>query len=166
MLNNSDAKIGQKGFTITLGGLSAAPTVGGSLEFVTGAGGAGADTFTYVISNSSYAPANGRGELGVSRGALGSTAAAHDGLTNIVRYAHKGDLTLGAAVADAAATTITVSSISNLDTGGFMIVGDEIMEVVTFPSSTSCTVNRGAEGTTATAHSDGITVHGLSLIHI
>ena len=43
-----------------------------------------------------------------------------------------------------------------------MIVGDEIMEVVTFPSSTSCTVNRGAEGTTATAHSDGITVHGIS----
>jgi len=162
LLNNSDAQKGQDGFTITLGGLSAAPDVGGSLEFVTGAGGAGADTFTYVIANSSFSPANGRGNLGVTRGALGSTAAAHDGLTNIIRYAYTGDLTLGAAVADASATTINVSSISNLDTGGFMVVGDEIMEVVTFPSSTSCTVNRGAEGTTATAHSDGITVYGIS----
>ena len=115
-----------------------------------------------MVANSSYAPANGRGELGVNRGALGSTPAAHDGLTNIIRYAYTGDLTLGASVADASATTITVSSISNLDTGGYMVVGNEIMEVVTFPSSTSCTVNRGAEGTTATAHSDGITVYGIS----
>ena len=120
MVNNADAQKGQNGFTITLGGLTAEPTVGGSLEFVTGAGGAGADTFTYVIANSSFAPANGRGNLGVARGALGSTADAHDGLTNIVRYAYTGDLTLGGAVADASATTITVSSISNLDTGGYL----------------------------------------------
>ena len=162
LLNNSDAQKGQNGFTITLGGLSAAPNTGGSLEFVTGAGGAGADTFTYVISNSSYLPPNGRGNVGVTRGFIGSTAAAHDGLSNVVRYAYKGDLTLGASVADSSTTTITVSSISNLDTGGFLIVGDEMMEVLTFPSSTSCTVNRGAEGTTATAHSNGATVYGIS----
>jgi len=162
LLNNADAQQGQDGFTITLGGLSAAPTVGGSIEFITGAGNAGEDAFTYVISNSSYTPADGRGNIGVTRGQLGTTADAHDGLTNIIRYAHKGDLTLGAEIADAAATTITVSGISNLDTGGFMIVGDEIMEVVTFPSSTSCTVNRAAEGTTAVAHADGTTVHGIS----
>ena len=162
LLNNSDAQKGQNGFTITLGGLSAAPNTGGSLEFVTGAGGAGADTFTYVISNSSYLPPNGRGNVGVTRGFIGSTAAAHDGLSNVVLYAYKGDLTLGTSVADASTTTINVSSISNLDTGGYLIVGNEMMEVLTFPSSTSCTVNRGAEGTTATAHSNGATVYGIS----
>ena len=44
------------------------------------------DSGSYVISNSSYTAPDGRGSLTVTRAALGSTAAAHDGTTGIAHY--------------------------------------------------------------------------------
>ena len=64
--NNADAQKGQNGFTIVLGGLSEAPTPGGSLEFVTGPGNTGEDIFTYVVANSSYKPPSGLSLIHIS----------------------------------------------------------------------------------------------------
>ena len=163
LVNNADAEKGQNGFTIILGGLSAAPTAGGSIEFIAGPGNIGQDAFTYVVSNSSYSPPTGRGELGVTRGLLNSAASTHDGLSNVIRYQYKGDQTLGGDVSTTSQATITVDNINNLNTGGYLICDDEMMEVVTFPTANTATVIRGVEGTTAAVHATGATVNGIQI---
>ena len=164
LVNNSDASKGVSGFTYVLGGLTAAPKSGGSIEFVTGPGNAGADSFTYVIANSSFNPSRGEGELVVTRAALGSTAAAHDGLSTIIRYQTNGNTTtLSSAISSDVETTIQVGSITGINTGGYIIIGDEMMEVVSFPTATSVEVLRGVEGTTATLHNSGVTITALQI---
>ncbi len=162
-VNNTDAFKGQDGFTIILGGMSAAPNPGGSLEFVTGPGNLGADTFTYVVANSSYSPPTGRGELTVTRAALGSAAATHDGMVNIVRYQTAGATSLTSDIATDSATTISVAGISGLNTGGYIIVGNEMMQITSFPTSNTVEVTRGVEGTTATTHNNGATVTAIQI---
>ena len=61
LLNNTDAVTGQKGFLLTVTGLSAAPDQGGSVEMVDN--GVNDDPGSFVISNSSYTPPDGRGTL-------------------------------------------------------------------------------------------------------
>jgi hypothetical protein len=163
LVNNSDAQKGQNGFTFVLGGMTAAPDPGGSIEYVTGPGGAGADQFTYVVANSSYNAPSGRGELTVTRALLGSAAATHDGLSTITRYQTGTATSLSAPISSAADVTIQVSSITGINTGGYIIIGNEMMEVVAFPTATSVTVVRGVEGTSASTHTSGITVRALQI---
>lgn len=163
LVNNPDAQKGVSGFTYVLGGMTSAPKTGGSIEFVTGPGGAGADPFTYVVANSSYNPSRGEGELTVTRGLLGSTAAAHDGLSTIIRYQTGTAVSLTAPVSNATTTTISVSSITGINTGGYVIIGNEMMQVVSFPTPTTVEVIRGVEGTTATPHNSGLTVRALQI---
>ncbi len=163
LVNNSDAQKGQNGFTFVLGGMTAAPDPGGSIEYVTGPGGAGADQFTYVVANSSYAAPSGRGELTVTRGLLGSAAATHDGLSTITRYQTGTATSLSAPISSAADVTIQVSSITGINTGGYIIIGNEMMEVVAFPTATSVTVVRGVEGTSASTHTSGVVVRALQI---
>ena len=163
LVNNSDAQQGVNGFTFVLGGLTSAPKAGGSIEFVTGPGGLGADPFTYVVANSSYNPSRGEGELTVTRGLLGSSAVAHDGLSTVIRYQTGTTVSLAAPVSDAVTTQITVSTITGINTGGYVIVDDEMMEVVSFPSPTTVEVIRGVEGTTAAPHNSGISVKALQI---
>ena len=162
-LNSVDAQKGQDGFTIIMGGLTEAPTAGGSLEFVAGPGNLGEDTFTYVIANSSYKPPGGRGELTVTRAKLGSAAATHDGLSNIIRYQTAGATSLTADVSTDSATTIAVAGISGLNTGGYVIINDEMMEIIDFPTANSVNVTRGVEGTTAAVHTANDTVTALQI---
>jgi hypothetical protein len=163
LVNNSDAQKGQNGFTFVLGGMTAAPDPGGSIEYVTGPGGAGADQFTYVVANSSYAAPSGRGELTVTRGLLGSAAATHDGLSTIIRYQTGTATSLSAPISSAVDTTIQVSSITGINTGGYIIIENEMMEVVAFPTATSVTVVRGVEGTSASTHTSGVVVRALQI---
>ena len=163
LVNNSDAEKGVNGFTFVLGGLTAAPKPGGSIEFVTGPGGLGADPFTFVVANSSYSPSLGRGELTVTRALLGSSAAAHDGLNDITRYQTGAAVSLTAPISNAIETTIQVSSITGINTGGYIIVENEMMEVVSFPTPTSIDVVRGVEGTTAVSHTSGVTIRAIQI---
>tara|TARA_B100000902_G_scaffold26774_1_gene32253 strand:- start:17557 stop:20823 length:3267 start_codon:yes stop_codon:yes gene_type:complete len=163
LVNNSDAQKGQNGFTFVLGGMTSAPDPGGSIEYVTGPGGAGADQFTYVVANSSYNAPSGRGELTVTRGLLGSAAATHDGLSSITRYQTGTATSLSAPISSAVDTTIQVSSITGINTGGYIIIGNEMMEVVAFPTATSVTVVRGVEGTSASTHTSGVVVRALQI---
>ena len=163
LVNNSDAQKGMSGFTFVLGGLTAAPDPGGSIEYITGPGGLGADLFTYVIANSSYSGPTGRGELTVTRGLLGSAATTHDGLSTIARYQTGTATSLTAPISDAVSVIIQVASITGINTGGYIIVENEMMEVVSFPTATSVEVIRGVEGTTGAAHNSGVTVRALQI---
>ena len=163
LVNNSDAQQGISGFTFVIGGLTAAPDPGGSIEYVTGPGGAGADAFTYVVANSSYSGPTGRGELTVTRGLLGSSATTHDGLSSITRYQTGTATSLAAPISSAVDTTIQVASITGINTGGYVIIENEMMEVVSFPTATSVEVIRGVEGTSASTHNSGVTVRALQI---
>ncbi len=145
---------GQKGFTLIVRDLDAAPKPGGSIEFITGPGGEGADIFTYVVSNSSYAVPDGKGDLTVTRGALSTSPVAHDGLSDIIRYTVGGQTTLTAAPS-AADTTLDVTSISGMVNGGFLIIDDEMVEVTGFPGPTQVSVTRGVQTTSAAPHNAG-----------
>lgn len=76
-------------------------------------------------------------------------------------FANKPESTLAGSITNSA-TTLAVASASTFPTGGtFRIaIGDELM-VVTAVSGTTFTVTRGAEGTTATSHTSGVTVSGV-----
>ena len=164
LVSNADFESGQKGFALVVRDLSAAPKPGGSIEFVTGSGGEGADQFTYVITNSSYTPPDGKGDLVVVRGSLGSTAVAHDGLLDIVRYTVGGSATLQANI-DAVTTTITVDTISPFTAGSFLSIGDEMMQIdaaTPFPSASSINVTRGVETSTASTHSGNDIVRAIT----
>ena len=156
LLNNTDAVTGQKGFLLTLTGLSAAPDQGGSVEMVND--GINDDPGSFVISNSSYTPPDGRGTLGVQRARLGSTPVAHDGTSSIDLYADSGNsATLQGTILQTATSpyTMAVDAIAGMVIGGYLVINDEMFQVVQFPSSTSVEVTRAVEGTTAQAHSSG-----------
>lgn len=159
--SNAGYEAGQKGFALTIRDLSAAPKPGGSIEFVTGPGGAGADQFTYVISNSSYTPPDGKGDLVVTRGSLNSTAVAHDGLSAIIRYTVGSSATLASNI-DAVATELTVDAISAFTSGSYLIINNEMMEIVSFPTPTTIEVVRGVQTTTASTHSGSDLVRAIS----
>ena len=65
--------------------------------------------------------------------------------------------TLGAAVADATTTSITVSA-SGVEVGWLLLIDAEQL-FVTAVSTTTVTVKRGVNGTTAAAHDDGSTIY-------
>jgi hypothetical protein len=164
LVSNADFESGQKGFALVVRDLSAAPKPGGSIEFVTGPGNAGADQFTYVVTNSSYTPPDGKGDLVVVRGSLGSTAVTHDGLLDIVRYSVGGSATLQANI-DAVTTTITVDTISPFTAGSFLIINNEVMQIdaaTPFPSASSINVVRGVETSTASTHAGNDTVRAIT----
>ena len=145
---------GQKGFTLIVRDLAAAPKPGGSIEFIAGPGGEGADIFTYVISNSSYKVPDGKGDLTVTRGVLGTGAVVHDGLSDIVRYTVSGQTTLTAAP-NATIGEFQVTSISGMANGGYLIVDNEMVEITGFPGPTTVAVTRGVQTTTAAPHNAG-----------
>lgn len=163
LVNNADAVGGQNGFVIALTGLNAAPKPGGSIEFITGPGGLGEEPFTFVVSNSSYNPPIGRGQLTVTRGLLGSASVTHLGLRPITRYQYGDPTTLSAAINNSSETTIYVSTISGFSVGAFLIVEDEMMAITQFPTPTSINVTRGVEGTTAAPHAAGLTVRSIEI---
>ena len=170
LLNNTDAVTGQKGFVLTVEGLSAAPDQGGSVELVDN--GINDDSGSYVISNSSYTAADGRGTLSVERAKLGSTAASHTGTTLLDLYAFvdpvptTGNSTTLDNSIDGTATTLFVNQVTGMSQNGFIILGTEMMQVVSFQGANEITVNRGAEGTTAVSHAanTGITVLAQKVI--
>ena len=144
--------------------MSAAPDPGGSIEFVTGPGNLGEDLFSYVIANSSYTPPSGLGELTVTRAQLGSTGAAHDGLSTVARYQAAGATTLANAITSDTATQIFVASITGLNTGGFIIIDNEMMQIDGFGGNPGeINVTRGVEGTTAVVHAANQTVTAIQL---
>ena len=163
LLSNADYLGGQNGFVLALTGRTSAPVPGGSVEFVTGAGGAGEEPFTFVIANSSYTAPTGRGNLTVTRGLLGSSAAIHQGLELITRYQYGGASNLSSAVNNTTETTIYVNSISGFSIGAYCIVDDEMMAITSFPTATSLEVTRGQEGTNAATHTSGTSVRAIEI---
>ena len=155
LLSNTDANTGINGFTFPMSGLPSTLEEGGSVEFITGSGNGGinnqtvtgADQFTYVVSNVSYNAPDGRGDLAVTRGALGSVAAGHTGGTTfITSYPETGTTETLLTAAAPSDTTIFVSSSSGFVQNGFAKVGDELMQVTNILSSTSLEVTRAAQG--------------------
>lgn len=65
--------------------------------------------------------------------------------------------TLGAAISDAAVTSVTVASGTAVEVGAYLLVESEQL-FVTARASNVLTVERGANGTTAAAHSNGVPV--------
>ena len=51
--------------------------------------------------------------------------------------------------------TMAVDAIAGMVATGYVVINDEMFQVVQFPSSTSVEVTRAQEGTTAQAHSSG-----------
>lgn len=158
LLSNSDANTGINGFTFPMSGLPSTLEDGGSVEFVTGSGNGGlnnqtitgADQFTYVVSNISYRAPDGRGDVAVTRGQLGSVAAGHTGgSTYITAYPETGTTATLLAGVSPSDTTIFVSSTTGFTAGGYAKVADELMKIVTVVSSTSLEVTRSADGSGA-----------------
>ena len=159
LVNNTDAVQGQKGFVLTVTDLQSAPDAGGSVELVDD--GVNNDSGSFVISNASYSPPDGRGTLTVNRSQLGTTAAAHDGLSAISLFATAGSTsTLSADVAGGAASPVTmqVNSVTGMTINGFISIGNELLKVTSFPSATSVEAERAQEGTSAQGHSTNDTV--------
>ncbi|AOV58841.1 tail fiber-like protein [Synechococcus phage S-CAM3] len=142
---------GQKGFTLIVRDLDSAPKPGGSIEFITGPNGEGPDIFTYVISNSSYKVPDGKGDLVVTRGSLGTASVTHDGLSDIVRYTVSGQTTLTAAP-NGTTTQLAVTSINGMSNGGFLIIDNEMVQITGFPNPNTVDVVRGVQTTTAAPH--------------
>ena len=166
LVNNTDAVQGQKGFVLTVTDLQSAPASGGSVELVDN--GVNNDSGSYVISNSSYSPPDGRGSLTVSRAQLGTTAAAHDGTSAISLFATAGaDASLSADVLVGASSPVVmqVSTVTGMTINGFISIGNELLKVVSFPSATSVEATRAQEGTSAGGHStnDAIKIYNAKI---
>ena len=156
LLNNTDAVTGQKGFLVTVTNLAAAPDQGGSVEMVDD--GINNDSASFVISNSSYSAPDGRGSLTVQRARLGSSITSHTGTSNVDLYPASGDTALlGANVPTGTGNgyAISVDSITGMDPNGYLVINDEMMQIVSFPGSQAVVVNRAVEGTTEGSHSSG-----------
>jgi len=163
LLNNSDAVTGQKGFLLTVAGLAAAPDQGGSVEMVDD--GINNDPGSFVISNSSYSAPDGRGSLAVQRARLGSSIAAHTGTTTIDLYANQNvtaQLAANIPTGTGSPYVISVDQIAGMAVNGFLVINDEMMQIVSFPGSQSVQVTREVEGTTEQAHSIGDTIEILA----
>ena len=166
LVNNTDAVQGQKGFILTVVDLQSAPAAGGSVELVDN--GVNDDSGSYVISNASYSPPDGRGTLTVSRAQLGTSAAAHDGTSAIALFATAGaDATLSADVLVGASSPVVmqVSTVTGMTINGFISIGTELLKVTSFPSATSVEATRAQEGTSAGGHStnDAIKIYNAKI---
>ena len=166
LVNNTDAVQGQKGFILTVTDLQSAPAAGGSVELVDN--GVNDDSGSYVISNASYSPPDGRGSLTVERAKLGTTATAHDGTSAVALFAKGGpDATLAANVAAGASSPVTmqVSTVSGMTINGFIAINNELFKVNSFPSATSVEATRAQEGTTAADHnsSDAVLIFNAKI---
>jgi len=159
LVNNTDAVRGQLGFLVVTEGLSAAPDQGGSVEYVDN--GSNNDAGSYVISSSSYAGPDGRGNLVVTRAQLGSSAAAHDGTSTVAWWDNVGTTaTIQANITQGASSPhdVTVDTVSGMVIGANVIIGNEMFSVVSFPTASSVRLNRAQEGTSAGAHTSGSTI--------
>ena len=155
-LESANAVTGQKGFINILEGLTAGPAPGGSLEFVDD--GSNNDAGSYVIQKSSYAAPDGRGNLTVDRAQLGSTAAAHDGVSSIAYWdnaGHTATLQNNIAVGASSPFNMDVSAVTNMVVNGHLIVGNELFKIASFVDADTVSVQRAQEGTTAAAHTSG-----------
>jgi len=166
LVNNTDAVQGQKGFILTVVDLQSAPDAGGSVELVDD--GVNDDPGSFVISNASYSPPDGRGTLTVSRAQLGTTAAAHDGLSTVSLFANAGSSsTLSAGVLANAASPVTmqVNSVTGMTINGFISINNELFKVTSFPSATSVEAERAQESTTSTDHNvnDAIQIYNAKI---
>ena len=156
LVNNTDALTGQKGFVLTVEGLSSAPDTGGSVELVDD--GVNNDSGSFVISNASYVAPDGRGTLTVERGKLGTSATTHSGTDVVSLFADAGATsTLSAAInsGDSSPVTMQVSSVSGMAINGHLVINNELLKVLSFPSASSVEAERAQEGTSAGAHSNG-----------
>ena len=156
LVNNTDAVTGQKGFVLTVEGLSTGPDSGGSVEVVDD--GVNNDSGSFVISNSSYTAPDGRGTLTVERGKLGTSAAAQNGTSTVSLFADAGavsSLTSAINSGDSSPVTMQVSSVSGMAINGHLVINNELFKVLSFPSASSVEAEREQEGTTAGAHSNG-----------
>ena len=155
----SNAVTGQKGFTLLAEGLTEAPTPGASIELVDN--GSNNDPGSYVISKSSFAAADGRGNLTVTRAQLGSTSAAHDGVSDVAYWnAHASTATLQNSITQGASSpfNLDVNAVTNMVANGFLLIGNELFKITAFVDADTVTVDRAQEGTTAAAHSSGDTI--------
>ena len=162
LVNNTDAVTGQKGFVLTVVDLASGPDQGGSVEMQDN--GVNDDSGSYVISNSSYTAPDGRGSLTVTRAALGSTAATHDGTTGIAHYKENVNgetTTLTGAInststgTEAAPYIMGVDSVAGMVATGYVVVGAELFKVVSISGAQQIEVARAQDGTVAQAHSQG-----------
>ena len=177
LTSNTDANRGQKGFILIVNGLENGLEPGGSMEFVTGIGNGGSiagvatqitgsDPFTYVIQSVSFIGPDGRGSIGVSRGQLTTTPQTHRGTYNqIVDYPFTSQTTTLTSAVGANDTTLQVGSVAGFFQGGFALTPqDELIKIVSFPSSTSMTVLRGQEGAgIATGYSSGTVLRAIGI---
>ena len=162
LVNNTDAVTGQKGFVLTVVDLASGPDQGGSVEMQDN--GVNDDSGSYVISNSSYTAPDGRGSLTVTRAALGSTAATHDGTTGIAHYKENVNgetTTLTGAINSTSTGTeqapyiMGVDSVAGMVATGYVVVGAELFKVVSISGAQQIEVARAQDGTVAQAHSQG-----------
>jgi hypothetical protein len=177
LTNNTDANTGQNGFTIIVRGLQNNLQTGGSIEFVTGSGNGGvigtaattitgADPFTYVIQNVSYVAPDGRGNIGVNRAQLTTTAAKHFGTNNNIRnYPWTNVTATVASPIGASDTQIVVSSTAGFFQNGFVLTPtNELMKITNLDSSIAMTVLRAQEGAgIATGYSNGTTFRAIGV---
>ena len=166
LVNNTDAVQGQKGFILTVTDLQSAPAAGGSVELVDN--GVNDDSGSYVISNASYDPPDGRGSLTVERAKLGTTATAHDGTSAVALFAKGGaNTTLSSNIAAGASSPVTmqVGTVSGMTINGFIAINNELFKVNSFPSATSVEATRAQEGTTAADHtsSDAVLIFNAKI---
>ena len=162
LVNNTDAVTGQKGFVLTVVDLAAGPDQGGSVEMQDN--GVNDDAGSYVISNSSYTAPDGRGSLTINRGALGSTAAAHEGTTSITHYPENATAvttTLSGAINSTSTGTeqapyiMGVDSVTGMIANGYVVVNQELFKVVAIIAADQIEVARAQDGTIAQNHAQG-----------
>ncbi len=159
LVNNTDAVQGQKGFVLTVTGLTTGPDQGGSVSLDDN--GTNNDSGSYVISNSSYSAPDGRGTLTVERGRLGTSAATHEGVSTVALFADAGSgASLNAAVTAGASSPVDmeVNTVTGMTIGGHLIIGNELFTIQSFPSATSVRADRAQEGTTAIGHNNGAVI--------
>ena len=158
-LESSNAVTGAKGFVTILEGLTAAPAPGGSLEFVDN--GSNNDASSYVIQKSSFTAADGRGTLTLDRAQLGTSAAAHDGVSSIAFFDYAGHtVTLQNNILQGTSGpfNMDVSSVTNMVVNGHLLIGNELFKIASFVDADTVSVNRAQEGTSAAGHTSGATV--------
>ena len=159
LVNNTDAVRGQSGFILIAAGLTTGPDQGGSVELVDD--GVNNDSGSYVISNSSYTAPDGRGALTVTRAQLGSSAASHDGHSNIEFFEAAGNtaaLQTNIAAGASSPFTMNVDAVTGMTINGFLVINNELFKIQSFPSATSVTAARAQEGTSAGTHNSGTTI--------
>ena len=159
LVNNTDAVQGQKGFILTVEGLTTGPDAGGSVSL--NDNGTNNDTGSFVISNTSYTAPDGRGTLTVDRGQLGTSSATADGTSVVSLFADAGSTSqLNAAIqtGDASPVTMQVTTVTGMTIGGHLVINDELFTISSFPSASSVEATRAQEGTSAGAHANGATI--------